>query len=105
MGIDKSFNAVLKAIHSGDYFFGRVNIQVSNDKETYIYRDVEVTVSYHIGYMQMQVTIMWEDDTDSPKYETLGLHKGYNSNFQNFKYLGDCLVWEDNGYTISIHFP
>ncbi len=54
--------------------------------------------------MQMNVDISWDDDSTQPKYSALGLHVGYNTNFQEFSYSDGYLTWYDNKNRISIKF-
>lgn len=99
-----SFIAVKDAIGTGDSFYGKLNVTVSNDEGTYLYEDVYVVANYNIGYMQMEISIMWEDDPSQPDYTDFGLHKGYNSNFQDFEYRDGYLSWEDGDNKISLRF-
>lgn len=99
----ESLRAVKEAI-DGESFSDRVDILVQNLNQQYLYSDVNVSISYNIGYMQMDVDIVWEDDTKQRDYSTLGLHGRYNSNFQEFSCSNGTLTWEDGENTISILF-
>lgn len=103
MSKEKSFRAVKDAVGT-DHFYGNLDVKVSNSRGTFYYRNVNVQVSYNIGYMQMDVKIFWEDDTSMPFYRDLDLHGEYNSNFQDFRNCGKCLSWDDGGNKISVTF-
>ena len=98
-----SIGAVKDAIEDGE-FHGNVDVAVSCDKHTYIYKNIYVSIYYHVGYMQMNVDISWDDDVTQPRYSVLGLHAGYNTNFQEFSYDAGYLMWYDNKKRISIKF-
>lgn len=95
--------AVKDAIQNGE-FHGYVDVAVSRDNRTYIYKNVYVNVYYNVGYMQMNIDIGWEDDDRQPDYRSLNLHVGYNTNFQVFSYQDDYLSWDDGDNRISIKF-
>ncbi len=95
--------AVKDAI-GGESFSGYVDVVVVNGSTVYSYKNVYVTASYNIGYMQMDLSIDWNDDKSQPKYDSLGLHMGYNSNFQDFQCTGKRLYWMDGSNNISIQF-
>ena len=99
----ESLRAVKKAI-DGEFFSDRVDVLVQNSNQQYLYSDVYVRVTYNIAYMQMDVDIVWEDDTNQCDYSTLGLHGRYNSNFQEFSCSNGTLTWKDGENTISILF-
>ena len=102
MGYD-SIGAIKDAIKNGE-FHGRVDVAVSCDRHTYIYKNIYVNIYYNVAYMQMNVDVCWDDDLTQPKYSTLGLHVGYNTNFQEFLYEDGYLTWYDNKNRISIQF-
>ena len=52
----------------------------------------------------MELSIDWDKDSSKPFYKTLGLHAGYNSNYQIFQCIGRQLLWNDNNYSIEIDF-
>ena len=54
--------------------------------------------------MQMDIDVVWEDDSSQPDYRTLGLHGRYNSHFQEFQYDDGYLRWNDGTASISILF-
>ncbi len=99
----ESLRAVKKAI-GGEFYADRVDVLVQNSNQQYLYSDVYVRVSYNIAYMQMDVDIVWENDTNQCDYFTLGLHGKYNSNFQEFSCSNDTLTWKDGKNTIYILF-
>lgn len=63
-----------------------------------------VSVTYNIAYMQMDIDVVWEDDSSQTDYHTLGLHGRYNSSFQDFRYEDGYLRWKDGAASISIMF-
>ena len=83
MSKDRSFAAVKKAIGGGP-FRGKRNVLVNMGEITFLYKDVFVSATYNIAYMQMDIDVVWEDDSSQPDYHTLGLHGRYNSSFQDF---------------------
>lgn len=99
----ESLKAVTEAIGS-DCFSGRVDVLVQNLNQQYLYSNIFVSVSYNFSFRQMDVDIVWEDDTNQSDYSTLGLHGRYNSNFQEFSCSNGVLTWEDGKNTISIFF-
>ena len=99
-----SIMAVKHAIGGGETFFNEVDIIVSHNGKEIIYKDVYVRVSYNVGYMQMDIDIMWDDDRSQPSYRSLGLHAGYNTNFQKFSFSAGYLRWQDSDNQISIRF-
>lgn len=99
----ESLKAVTEAIDS-DFFSGRVDVLVQNSNQQYLYSDICVRVSYNFSYSQMDVDIIWEDDTNQSDYSTLGLHGKYNSNFQEFSHSNGILTWEDGKNKISVFF-
>jgi hypothetical protein len=54
--------------------------------------------------MQMDVSLNWDDDSNQISYHKLGLHAGYNSNFQEFSYDGYDLLWRDGKNNIIVRF-
>lgn len=103
MSKDRSFAAVKKAIGGGP-FRGKRNVLVNMGEITFLYKDVFVSATYNIAYMQMDIDVVWEDDSSQPDYHTLGLHGRYNSSFQDFRYEGGYLRWKDGAASISILF-
>lgn len=104
MSRDRSFAAVKKAIGGGSSFSGKRNVLVSVGERTFLYKDVFVSATYNIAYMQMDIDVVWEDDSSQPDYRTLGLHGRYNSHFQEFQYDDGYLRWNDGTASISILF-
>ena len=104
MSRDRSFAAVKKAIGGGSSFSGKRNVLVSMGERTFLYKDVFVSATYNIAYMQMDIDVVWEDDSSQPDYRTLGLHGRYNSHFQEFQYDDGYLRWNDGTASISILF-
>ena len=103
MNKDASFMAIKTAI-GGERYHGQTNVIVENNGKTYIYKDIFVSVSYNIGYMQMDISLSWNDDSKQISYQKLGLHVGYNSNFQEFSYNGYDLLWRDGRNKVMVHF-
>ena len=85
MSRDSSVMAVKRAIGGGESFHGRVDAIVENNGKPYTYSDIFASVTYNVGYMQMNVSLDWDDDRRQKSYEKLGLHRGYNTNFQELK--------------------
>ena len=104
MSRDRSFAAVKKAIGGGSSFSGKRNVLVSMGERTFLYKDVFVSATYNIAYMQMDIDVVWEDDSSQPDYRTLGLLGRYNSHFQEFQYDDGYLRWNDGTASISILF-
>ena len=102
---EKSFRAVREfaeaAGGSADSFYKKVTVTVQADRE-YIYRDIDMSISYNYGYMDYQVKPIWEDDEAGEDYRSLGLHGQYSSNFQLFSFLGGALRFEDGDNTIRV---
>ncbi len=103
MGYEKSIVAVKDAI-GNDEFHGSVDVTVVNNGRTYTYKNIYVNVYYNAPYMQMNVDIVWEDDSSQPDYQSLGLHGQYNTNFQTFHYNYGFLSWDDGNNQISVRF-
>ena len=99
----ESLKAVKKAI-GGEFFSGSVNVLVQNSNHRYLYSNIYVGVSYNISYMQMDVNVIWGDDSKQPAYSKLGLHGKYNSNFYEFSCSDGTLTWKDGNNTISVFF-
>lgn len=104
MSRDSSVMAVKRAIGGGESFHGRVDAIVENDGEPYTYSDIFASVTYNVGYMQMDVSLDWDDDRRQKSYKKLGLHLGYNTNFQEFSLSGDYLCWKDGENRIMVRF-
>lgn len=98
-----AMKAVKEAINGGS-FYGTVDVFVENGANTYIYKNIWVNVSYNVGYEQMDIDIIWDDDKKQPKFTTLGLHAGYNSNYQDFHNTNRSLCWKDGKNHILIDF-
>lgn len=94
MSNERSINAVKSAIGGGESYSGYVDVYVSGRGEDITYRHVYASVSYHYGYMQMNVDIQWDDDRSAPDYSRLGLHKGYNTNFIGLLFAELCKIAE-----------
>ena len=104
MNRHRSLMAVKDAIGGGQTYCGNVDVIVENSGRIYIYNDIFASVSYNIGYMQMDVALEWDDDETQVSYKKLGLHVGYNSNFQEFSLDDDYLQWQDGENCISVRF-
>lgn len=104
MGKMDSISAVKDAIGGGEKYYGRADAYVLCGNKEYIYRDIEFSVRYDYGYMQMRIEICWEDDeADKPPYHSIGLHGQYNTNFQEFAYSCDRLKWSDGNNRIEVN--
>ena len=103
MSKDTSLMAIKTAV-GGEHYCGRVNAVVQNNGKVYLYSNILATVSYNIGYMQMDVSLNWDDDSNQISYKKLGLHVGYNSNYQEFSFDGDDLLWSDGKNNIIVRF-
>ena len=104
MNRDISVMAVKRAIGGGESFCGSVDAIVENNGRLYTYSDIYASVTYNVGYMQMDVFLEWDDDRIQKSYKKLGLHLGYNSNFQQFSFNDDYLCWEDGENRIMVRF-
>ena len=103
MDKNKSLMAVKDAVENGE-FHDNIDVAVSNYEQIYIYKNVYVNVYYNAPYMQMNIDIDWDDDDTKPAYKSIGLHAGYNTNFQDFSCKDGCLSWDDGDNRISINF-
>lgn len=97
-----SINAVKDFLGGKDRYFGKVNASVISSNGVYYYNNISIRIQYNVPYMQMDVAIIWEDDTTQPSYNSIGLHGMYNSNFQNFIYSNNSLQWEDGDNKILV---
>ena len=104
MSRTSSVMAVKRAIGGGESFHGKVDAIVEHNGKPYTYSDIFASVTYHVGYMQMNVSLDWDDDIRQKSYEELGLHRGYNTNFQEFSIKGDYLCWKDGANYIMVRF-
>ena len=101
---EQSFIAVKKAINDAEHYYGNKDVVVRINDKVLTYHNVSVSIYYNIGYMQMDVNIIWEDDKEQIPYKTLDLHGIYNTNFQNFTLQNNCLIWKDGNNIITINF-
>ena len=69
MSRDSSVMAVKRAIGGGESFHGRVDAIVENNGKPYTYSDIFASVTYNVGYMQMNVSLDWDDDRKQKSYE------------------------------------
>ena len=99
-----SMNAIKKAIGDDGLFAGKINAIVEHGNDTYQYSNIYLKILYNVSYMQMDVDIVWEDDTTQVDYKTLGLHGSYNTNFQEFSFSNGFLQWFDGDKKIMIKF-
>ena len=99
---DISFRNVKDAIGDVQPYDGIKDVLVFCNNNVYKYSNISVFVSYNIPYMQMDVSVIWEDDDTQIDYKTLGLHGVYNTNFQNFVYENGDLIWYDGNKKIVI---
>ena len=104
MSRHSSVMAVKRAIGGGESFHGRVDAIVENKGKPYTYSGIFASVAYNIGYAQMDVSLDWNDDRRQKSYQILGLHLGYNTNFQEFSLDGDYLCWKDGENRIMVRF-
>ena len=96
-----SMNAVKQAI-GGEFFSGKVDAIVSQNGCNYFYSHIYMKVSYNIGYMQIDVELIWEDDLQQPDYHEMGLHGKYSTKYQTFRYDKGNLMWEDGPNSITV---
>ena len=84
-----------------DRFYGKCNVVVDD----MLYRNIDVSVSYQVGYMDFRVVILWEQDTSQSDYKKIGLHGYYSSNFQSFSFdeATNTLSFNDDTHRISVH--
>lgn len=104
MSKDTSIMAVKRAIGGGENFHGSVDVIVENNGKIFTYNNIFASVSYNIGYMQMEISLDWDDDSRQKSYKKFGLHLGYNTNFQEFSLNGDYLCWKDGVNKIMVRF-
>lgn len=96
--------AIKRAIGGGETYHGNVDAIVERKGKVYSYNDIYASVSYNVGYMQMDLFLDWDDDAKQTNYKTLSLHGGYNSNFQEFSLNGEYLCWNDGENSIMVRF-
>lgn len=109
MSIDESFEACREFIifqHKNstlrdDHYFGKSNVSVDD----MLYKNISVSVTYQVGYMDYKVEIFWEQDDSQPDYKDIGLHGKYSSNFQIFSFneAVNALSFYDGSHEIVIH--
>ena len=104
MNKDQSTYNLKQAIGGGETFFGKANAIVINDGSEYEYNNITVRVSYNAGYMQLDLSVIWEDDSVQVPYKQLGLHGIYNTSYQDFTFSNGCLQWTDDDNEISLTF-
>jgi hypothetical protein len=95
---------IVKSAVGGEQFHDHIDVYVQTRQRMYVYKNVYVLVKYNIPYMQMDIEILWDDDTSQPYYKQLGLHMGYNTTFQRFSNENRCLKWRDGDNLIQIDF-
>lgn len=61
---------------------------------------VQYSFSYHAGYEQYQVSIIW--DMSPISASTMNLRGAYNTNFQSFSFENNSLTITDQGNEIKI---
>ena len=75
-----------------DSFNKKLDVIVKYDcNQTYLYRNVDIYISYNVPYMDFKVSIIWEDDKTQIDYKSIELHGEYSSNFQKFSCNGENL--------------
>lgn len=103
MGKFESFVSIKEAI-DGETYYDTINVSVTHDNVTYVYKNIHVKIFYDPSYAQMKVEVFWEDDLSQPDYSSINLHGTYNTNFQEFVFSKGILKWMDNENTIEIKF-
>ena len=98
----QSMQNLKKAIGGGESFYGHATVIVKHDEVKYVYNDICIRVSYNAGYMQLDLSVIWEDDSNQVPYKQLGLHGSYNTTFQSFEFSNDTLRWIDGNNEILI---
>ena len=88
----------------GEGFYDKVDAVVEKDGKTYTFADIYAGVTYNIGYRQMDVSHARDDDESRIGYKKLGLHLGYNTNFQQFSWDGRYLSRRDGEGCIMVRF-
>jgi len=66
---DKSFRAVKEALNDTERYYGKKDVMVSVNDKVFTYNNVIVSINYNIGYMQMDVQVIWEDDKEQISYK------------------------------------
>jgi galactose mutarotase-like enzyme len=86
-----------------DNYQGKFDVLVNNGKESYLYKNVSVSLYYEVKFKQFTVNIVWEDDSKQKSYDKLGLHGVYNTNFQtDMVFVNNSLNFSDGDNKISI---
>lgn len=84
-----------------DISLKRVTVLVEGSAN-YCYRNIRMSITYNYGYMDYQVSLLWEDDADQPDYKSLDLHGYYSTNFQNFVFSNGTLTFTDGANRVTI---
>ena len=95
MSRDSSVMAVKRAIGGGESFHGRVDAIVENNGKPYTYSDIFASVTYNVGYMQMNVSLDWDDDRRQKSYEKLeesSCNCSHICNSYVYGYCYDCCI-------------
>lgn len=79
----------------------KVNVLVQSNQQ-FCYHNINLSITYKYEYRDYQVELFWEDDNTQPKYQDLGLHGKYSSNFQFFIFSNGVLSFSDGDNEISI---
>lgn len=87
---------------SPDNFYKKANVLVQANGTDYLYSNIDVQIAYNYGYMDYQLSLVWEDDKSQISYTSLGLHGTYSSNFQMFSFTGDALSFVDGQNSIKV---
>ena len=103
MGKYQSTQNLKKAIGGGESFYGKSTAIVIHDEVEYLYNDISVRVSYNAGYMQLDLFVIWEDDSKQVPYKQLDLHGSYNTTFQSFEFFNGTLRWIDGNNVILLN--
>lgn len=87
---------------SPDNFYKKTNVLVQVNGNDYLYSNIDVQITYNYGYMDYQLSLVWEDDKGQISYTSLGLHGTYSSNFQMFSFTGDALSFFDGQNSVKV---
>ena len=66
--------------------FIKTDVLVQINGTDYLYSNINVQITYNYGYMDYQLSLVWEDDKSQISYTSLVLHGTYSSNFQMFTF-------------------
>ena len=84
----------------GRFFFANVTAFVN--RNAVFCGNVDCAFSYNVAFSQYDISIDWL--LSESELRKIGLHMGYNTNFQNFNYNDNKLTIIDNKTEIIVSF-